>query len=115
MTLQLHYTGTNNSAYLDALEIAERRAPHSYFNQHIIAERDDRFIAIDEGDYNALPAHLATRHGADRLGAGPTPVGARRSERAPSGTNLTDRADRPGSFTESWRSPEYLLADSPLT
>ena len=37
MTLQLHYTGTNNSAYLDALEIAERRAPHSYFNQHIIA------------------------------------------------------------------------------
>lgn len=61
MTLQLHYTGTNNSAYLDALEIAERRAPHSYFNQHIIAERDDRFIAIDEGDYNALPAHLGSR------------------------------------------------------
>ncbi len=61
MTLQLHYTGTNNSAYLDALEIAERRAPHSYFNQHIIAERDDRFIAIDEGDYNALPARLASR------------------------------------------------------
>ena len=68
MTLQLHYTGTNNSAYLDALEIAERRAPHSYFNQHIIAERDDRFIAIDEGDEQAVADRQQHRQQALVLG-----------------------------------------------
>lgn len=52
---------TPNSAYLAALDIAERRAPHSFFNQHIIAERDNSYIAIDEGDYNALPPHLESR------------------------------------------------------
>ena len=61
MTLQLHYTGTNNSAYLDALEIAERRAPHSYFNQHIVTDKERGYIALDEGDYNALPKALADR------------------------------------------------------
>lgn len=52
---------TGSNAYLAALDIAERRAPHSYFNQHIIAERNESYIAIDEGDYNALPAHLESR------------------------------------------------------
>ncbi|QNE07706.1 hypothetical protein [Croceicoccus marinus] len=54
-------TTAHNDAYFAAVAIAERRAPHSFFNQHIIAERDERYIAIDEGDYNALPAHLAAR------------------------------------------------------
>ena len=54
-------TPAHNDAYFAAVAIAERRAPHSFFNQHIIAERDQHYIAIDEGDYNALPAHLEAR------------------------------------------------------
>ena len=49
------------SSYFDALEIAERRALHSFFDQHVIEDGACGYIALDEGDYNALPAHIAAR------------------------------------------------------
>ena len=47
----------DTAGYLAAVAIAERRAYHSYFNQHIV-EADGDYYAFDEGDYNALPQHL---------------------------------------------------------
>jgi hypothetical protein len=44
--------------YLAALAFAERRAFHSFFDQHVIEDAPGRYIAIDEGDYNALPMTL---------------------------------------------------------
>lgn len=48
-------------SYFEALEAAERRALHSFFDQHVIEDDERGYIALDEGDYNALPAHLAAR------------------------------------------------------
>lgn len=48
-------------SYFEALELAERRSLHSFFDQHIIEDAEAGYIAVDEGDYNALPAHLADR------------------------------------------------------
>ena len=48
-------------SYFEALEAAERRALHSFFDQHVIADEELGYIAVDEGDYNTLPAHLAAR------------------------------------------------------
>ncbi|SDA36040.1 hypothetical protein [Sphingomonas sp. NFR15] len=47
--------------YLAALAFAERRALHSFFDQHVIEEGDGHYIAIDEGDYDALPMRLIER------------------------------------------------------
>ena len=47
--------------YFVALDTAERRALHSYFDQHIVEDRELGYFALDEGDYNALPDHLASR------------------------------------------------------
>ncbi|PHR80925.1 hypothetical protein [Henriciella sp.] len=55
---QLH---SNSERYFAALAVAERRALHSYFDQHIVEDRELGYFALDEGDYNALPAHLAAR------------------------------------------------------
>ena len=51
----------SSRSYFEALELAERRALHSYFDQHIVEDEELGYIALDEGDYCALPAHLATR------------------------------------------------------
>lgn len=51
----------NSNSYFEALALAERRALHSFFDQHIIADDELGYIALDEGDYNALPDHLAGR------------------------------------------------------
>ena len=48
-------------SYFAALAIAERRALHSFFDQHVVADDRQGYIALDEGDYNALPLHLASR------------------------------------------------------
>ena len=48
-------------SYFEALELAERRALHSYFDQHIVEDKTLGYFALDEGDYNALPAHLTNR------------------------------------------------------
>ena len=52
---------TSSDRYFKALAIAERRALHSFFDQHVV--EDDRlgYFALEEGDYNALPGHLASR------------------------------------------------------
>ena len=47
--------------YLAALAFAERRALHSFFDQHVIEDEFGCFLAIDEGDYNALPQDLIDR------------------------------------------------------
>ena len=52
---------SNSERYFAALALAERRALHSFFDQHIIEDRELGYFALDEGDYNALPAHLAAR------------------------------------------------------
>lgn len=52
---------SNSDRYFAALALAERRALHSFFDQHIVADRELGYFALDEGDYNALPAHLAAR------------------------------------------------------
>lgn len=51
----------SSRSYFEALEIAERRALHSCFDQHIVEDDELGYIALDEGDYCALPAHLAAR------------------------------------------------------
>ncbi|GGC42662.1 hypothetical protein GCM10011371_32550 [Novosphingobium marinum] len=52
---------SNSDRYFAALAIAERRALHSFFDQHIVEDKRLGYFALDEGDYNALPAHLAAR------------------------------------------------------
>ena len=60
MATQFQSTSTSDS-YFAALAAAERRALHSFFDQHIIEDRELGYFALDEGDYHALPAHLAAR------------------------------------------------------
>ncbi|WP_324827848.1 hypothetical protein [Qipengyuania zhejiangensis] len=52
---------TNAHSYFEALAVAERRALHSFFDQHVVEDEDLGYFALDEGDYNALPTHLASR------------------------------------------------------
>ena len=52
---------SNSERYFAALAVAERRALHSFFDQHIGEDKHLGYFALDEGDYNALPAHLAAR------------------------------------------------------
>ena len=60
MATQFQLTSTSDR-YFAALDLAERRALHSFFDQHIIEDRKLGYFALDEGDYNALPAHLVER------------------------------------------------------
>ena len=64
--MHIHSTISNNFnaeqvAFLAALDTANARAFHSYFTQYILADDEAGYIAIDEGDYGALPAHLLAR------------------------------------------------------
>ena len=49
------------AAYLAALAFAERRALHSYFDQHVIEDTQLGYLAIDEGDYGALSQAMIER------------------------------------------------------
>ena len=60
MATQFQSTSTSER-YFAALAAAERRALRSFFDQHIIADNRLGYFALDEGDYNALPVHLAAR------------------------------------------------------
>ena len=55
------YAGSDTAAYLAAVACAERRAFHSFFDQHVIEDDDIGYISIDEGDYGALPTQLIDR------------------------------------------------------
>ena len=52
---------SNSERYFAAPAVAEHRALHSFFDQHIVEDRELGYFALDEGDYNALPVHLAAR------------------------------------------------------
>lgn len=49
-----------HAAYFAAVANAERRAMHSYFDQHVVEDDELGFLAIDEGDYGALGQAPAT-------------------------------------------------------
>ena len=55
---------SDSNSYFEALATAERRALHSFFDQHVVEDDDLGYFALDEGDYNALPAHLGEPGGA---------------------------------------------------
>ena len=50
-----------HEAFLAAFDTANARAFHSYFTQYILADDEAGYIAVDEGDYGPLPAHLMSR------------------------------------------------------
>ena len=60
MAYSMHCAVASRS-YLEALETAEKRALHNFFDQHVIEDDELGYFALDEGDYNILPAHLAAR------------------------------------------------------
>jgi hypothetical protein len=51
----------DNAAYFAAVACAERRALASYFDQHVVADDEMGFLAIDEGDYGALSLTMIDR------------------------------------------------------
>ena len=51
----------DHAGYMAAVACAERRALHSYFDQHVIEDPEYGYVAIDEGDYNALPMMIIDR------------------------------------------------------
>jgi hypothetical protein len=51
----------DNAAFFAAIANAERRALHSYFDQHVVADEEAGYITIDEGDYGALPMGIIDR------------------------------------------------------
>lgn len=52
---------TDQAALLAALDKAHARSQHSYFTQYILTDDEAGYIAVDEGDYGALPGHLMER------------------------------------------------------
>lgn len=52
---------SDTQAYLAAVANAERRARHSYFDQHVIKDREAGYLVIDEGDHPPLPAWMIER------------------------------------------------------
>lgn len=55
------FASVSTNSYFEALEIAEERSFHSFFDQHILEDEEAGYIALDEGDYNCLPDHLMQR------------------------------------------------------
>jgi hypothetical protein len=54
-------SNADDSAYIAALNCANARSFHSYFNQYILTDFERGYIVIDEGDYGALPPQLMDR------------------------------------------------------
>lgn len=48
-------------SYFAAVETAERRAQHSFFDQHVMEDESQGYVALDEGDYDVLPAWALSR------------------------------------------------------
>lgn len=49
------------AALVAALDQAHARSFHSYFTQYVLTDDKAGYIAIDEGDYGALPAGMLDR------------------------------------------------------
>ncbi|PTQ10039.1 hypothetical protein CLG96_12915 [Sphingomonas oleivorans] len=48
-------------AFVAALDQAHARSFHSYFTQYVLTDDEAGYIAVDEGDYGALPAGMLDR------------------------------------------------------
>ena len=51
----------DQAAFVTALDQAHARSFHSYFTQYVLVDEDAGYVAVDEGDYNALPKALLDR------------------------------------------------------
>lgn len=49
------------AAFVAALDQAHARSFHSYFTQYILTDAERGYIAVDEGDYGALPTGMLDR------------------------------------------------------
>ena len=61
MATLLEASITGEMAYNEAVRRAEQRSYHSYFDTHVVEERDGSYATIDEGDYGALPMQVIDR------------------------------------------------------
>ena len=59
--VQVQTMNCDTESYFEAVARAEKRALHSFFDQHVIEDNDLGYIALDEGDYDALPAYMIDR------------------------------------------------------
>lgn len=51
----------DQAALVAALDQAHARSLHSYFTQYVLTDDEAGYIAVDEGDYGALPQALQDR------------------------------------------------------
>jgi hypothetical protein len=51
----------DQAAFVAAMDHAHARSLHSYFTQYILTDSEAVYIAIDEGDYGALPQAMLDR------------------------------------------------------
>ena len=51
----------DHAAFVAALDQANARAFHSYFTQYVLLDGEGGYIAVDEGDYGALPKAMLDR------------------------------------------------------
>ena len=61
LTTALDIPAFDPISYDAAVRAATVRVQHSFFDQHVIEDEFGCFLAIDEGDYNALPQDLIDR------------------------------------------------------
>lgn len=53
--------GADQAAFVAALDQAHVRSFHSYFTQYVVTDDDTGYLAVDEGDYDALPKAMQDR------------------------------------------------------
>ena len=51
----------DQAAFVAALDKAHARSFHSYFTQFVLTDDEAGYIAVDEGDYGALPKTMLDR------------------------------------------------------
>ena len=51
----------DQAAFVAALDQAHARSFHSYFTQYVLTDDEAGYIAVDEGDYGALPKTMLDR------------------------------------------------------
>ena len=51
----------DRAAFMAALDQAHARSFHSYFTQYVLVDESAGYVAVDEGDYNALPQAMLDR------------------------------------------------------
>jgi hypothetical protein len=51
----------DQAAFVAALDQAHARAFHSHFTQYVLIDDEGGYIAVDEGDYDALPKAMLDR------------------------------------------------------